>query len=383
MNAETQFATIEGGFRITVLILVLCFCSLITTGSALADDQLEGIGVSLAGPEFGGRTEGFCNLTPGTVDVDYVFPNEDTIQFFASHEADFLRLPIRWERLQLQPGGPLNESYLKHILVFCDFAQKHNISVLVDLHNYGRYRLKVNGEVQSIVIDQLVDGKIPVSREHLADFWRRLAARLTFHKAVIGYGLMNEPHDMGDSDWKKISQAAVDSIRTVDRKTTIVVAGDEWSSAINFERANGADAWITDSIGPIVYEAHLYFDSDTSGEYKHSFAAEAKLDRDFDNRAIHRISPFLQWCTKNSVRGIVGEVGCPADLRWKTHFQSSVSKCMKNNVSVCYWAAGPWWDNYPLSIQPQNNQPAPQWRWLLESKRQTNIKLTHKLVDKP
>lgn len=381
MNAATQFCTNENRFRITVLILVLCLCSLVSTDTALAENQFDGIGVSLAGPEFGDKADGFCNLNPGTIDVDYVFPDEKTIQFFANHDADFLRLPIRWERLQFKPGGPLNEAYLKHIFDFCDCAQRHNIDVLVDLHNYGRYRLKLNGEVQSIVIDQNINGQVPVSRDHFAGLWRRLAARLVFHRAVIGYGLMNEPHAMGDSDWKKISQAAVDAIRKVDRQTTIVVAGDQWSSAINFKRVNGTKAWISDSIGPIVYEAHLYFDGDTSGEYKDSFATEAKLDRTFDRRAIDRISPFIQWCKKNAVQGMVGEVGCPADLRWKTHLQSAVSKCLKNDVSVCYWAAGPWWGDYLLSIEPQNNQPAPQWRWVLETKRQTNQKLTYKLVD--
>ena len=378
MKAATQF-TNECMFRITVVFLVLCVHGLVSKGSAQTD-RLQGIGVSLAGPEFGGDKTTFCNLRPGVVDVDYVFPKEETVQFFTGQGADFLRLPIRWERLQSQPGGSLDESYLKHILVFCDFARKHKIGVLVDLHNYGRYRRKSNGAVQAIVIDQKVDGQIPVSRDHFADLWRRLATRLALHQAVIGYGLMNEPHDMGDSDWKAISQTAVNSIRTVDRRTTIVVAGDQWSSAVNFAEANGARAWISDLIGPIVYEAHLYFDSDAAGKYQRSFATEAKLDRNLGNRADLRINPFLQWCQKNSVRGILGEVGSPADLRWKPLLQTAASRCLKQDVPVCYWAAGPWWDQYPLSIQPKDNQPAAQWRWLLETKQKSPEHLPRNLL---
>jgi endoglucanase len=31
-----------------------------------------------------------------------------------------------------------------------------------------------------------------------------------------------------------------------------------------------------------------------------------------------------------------------------------------NNIKASYWAAGPWWKDYPLSIQPENNRDQPQ-----------------------
>ncbi len=41
---------------------------------------------------------------------------------------------------------------------------------------------------------------------------------------------MNEPHDT-QGLWPRAAQTAVDSIRTVDMKTPIFIAGDSWSSA--------------------------------------------------------------------------------------------------------------------------------------------------------
>ena len=32
----------------------------------------------------------------------------------------------------------------------------------------------------------------------------------------------------------------------------------------------------------------------------------------------------------------------------------------ENNISGSYWAAGPWWRNYPLSIEPVEGKDQPQ-----------------------
>lgn len=348
----------------------MCLGALLPSSAAAAPQWSGGSGVSLAGPEFGGHDEAFSNLNPGKQNIDYVFPQEETIAFFASHGADFIRLPFRWERIQSQPGGALDSAYLKAIRKVCDGARRHNIGVVLDLHNYGRYRFQSKKQVFEIVIDEVIDGKAPVSRDHFADLWSRLATQLRRHPAVIGYGLMNEPHDMGDSNWKKMSQTAVDSIRKVDRTTTILVGGDQWSSAAKFESVNGSKAWIHDPSDKTVYEAHLYFDADASGKYVRSYAKEKRLDPKIAQRAQQRLTPFLNWCQKNKVRGIIGECGCPSDRQWKPLLQHIVTACLQEGHSVCYWAAGPWWDKHPLSVEPQANVQMPQWVWLIDAKNE-------------
>ena len=49
---------------------------------------------------------------------------------------------------------------------------------MLDLHNYGRYRLASGEHARSVTIDESVNGMVPVPREAFADFWRRLAAEL-------------------------------------------------------------------------------------------------------------------------------------------------------------------------------------------------------------
>lgn len=343
------------------------------------------IGVSLAGAEFGDQRKWFSNKNSGKFNVDYIFPGDETIRFFANHDVDFFRLPILWERVQPQLSQPLDPFYLNKIIKFCDQSHRRGIKVIIDLHNYGRYRLHEGDQSRTFVIDQVVENKTPVSRADFADVWKRLAQELTNHPAVIGYGLMNEPHTMGNSNWKAISQNAVSAIRSVDKETHILIAGEHWSSAEKFTSSNGSRAWIDDPSKRIIYEAHLYFDHDSSGRYQRSFESELKKDRRMLERAQDRLQPFLKWCKETNSHGIIGEVGCPANANWKPLLEHTINSCLKENIPVCYWAAGPWWGDYRLSVQPaenqtdtqRSNQLAPQWRWLVNAKKNANKLLLH------
>lgn len=328
-------------------------------------------GVSLAGPEFGTHLPEFSNEQPGELGKDYVFPRPQTVKYFADAGIRLIRLPLTWERIQPRLGGELDPAYLAEAKKVLRAAQEHNAIVIIDLHNYGRYRLSENGTAREYVIDQEVAGRRPVSQTHFADLWKRLTIELRSERAVAGYGLMNEPHDMGKSNWKEISQRAVDAIRKIDRHTAIVVSGDDWSSAERFSKANGDKPWIRDPANHIVYEAHCYFDKDGSGKYRQSFAAEAKADPEIANRGVKRAQPFLDWCQRNAVRGLIGEFGTPADQSWREVTQRFLKSCNQAQVGVCYWAAGEWWGDYLLSIQPNEDSKsiAPQLRWLQDVNR--------------
>ena len=131
-------------------------------------------------------------------------------------------------------GQPLDPAELSRIRQIVAWAARVGARIVLDTHNYGRYQLSLFGRPRSLVIDEKIDGSVAVSREHFADYWRRLAEAFAGNQAVVGLGLMNEPHDMGQSDWKAISQAAVDAVRTVNREAFVIVAGNGWSNAERF-----------------------------------------------------------------------------------------------------------------------------------------------------
>jgi endoglucanase len=174
---------------------------------------------------------------------------------------------------------------------------------------------------------------------------------------------MNEPHDMGSSDWKLISQAAVDAIRQTGDRKRILVPGNSYSNSDRFAEINGPLAWITDPANQVAYEAHCYFDSDYSGTYAKSYDQEQADDSDLEYRGVRRVLQFVGWCAANGVPGFLGELGVPGDdPRWLRVLGHALRALDHAGVDCCWWAAGEWWGNYRLSLQPRDEfrKSAPQ-----------------------
>jgi endoglucanase len=298
---------------------------------------------------------------------NYTYNSEPTVAYFCAQGFSLLRLPLRWERLQPRLGQALDAAELSRVKAFIGWARKHGGEVILDVHNYGRYVLG-GGLPRECVIDDSAAGPAAVTRGNFADLWRQVSAAFRDEPAVYAYGLMNEPHDMGRSDWAGISQAAVDAIRGEGDRKRILVAGDGWSNAERFAEVNGRRAWVRDAAGAVLYEAHCYFDHDHSGRYEADYAAELAADPRLEERGARRLRPFLRWCQANRVRGFVGEFGVPGDdPRWLAVLARFLGALDGAGLEGCYWAAGDWWGAYPLSIQPGpgSQSPAPQLQALL------------------
>src|SRR5262249_44860743 len=161
------------------------------------------------------------------------------------------------------------------------------------------------------------------------------------------YGLMNEPHDMGRSEWKAISQAAVDAIRGAGDRKCILVCGDGWSGAHTFARANGLRAWVKDPAGRVAYEAHCYFDQDHTGRYRRPYAEERARDPQLEWRGAERLLAFVGWCRTNGVPGFVGEFGIPVgEPGWERVLAGMLEVMDRAGLDGCWWAAGEWWRGY-------------------------------------
>jgi endoglucanase len=79
---------------------------------------------------------------------------------------------------------------------------------------------------------------------------------------------------------------------------------------------------------------------------------------------------FLDWCRRNGVPGLLGEFGIPGhDAGWQIVMRKALAELPGTEVAACYWAAGEWWHDYALSLQPSDDfgQPAPQLAVLKES----------------
>ncbi|MDB5172283.1 MAG: endoglucanase [Phycisphaerales bacterium] len=362
MNRRDFLSTAAAGFSTAGLYAMPAAISL----SAHSLPRLRG--VTLAGAEFGVKPGEFTNESPGEHGRAYLYNSERTVAYFAGHGFSLFRIPFRWERIQPRLGEALDAVELGRLREMVGHVKAHGGQAILDVHNFARYAVQRDEEAVEIIIDQ-EPGGFAVTRKNFADLWRRLSDVFRGESAIYGYGLMNEPHHMGTSDWKLISQAAVEALRANNDKTLLLIPGLDWSSAERFADANGTRAWINDPADHIAYEAHCYFDHDSSGTYKQSYDKELEQDKALEHRGVRRLIQFAGWCAVNGVRGFVGEYGVPNDdPRWLLCLRHFLDALDKIGMPGCYWAAGEWWgDADRLSIQPRRNwaEPAAQLKVLV------------------
>ena len=315
---------------------ILCLFLLTLTGPADdgVDPEIQMIGVNLAGAEFG--------RTPGVFNKDYTYPGAKQFDYCQRKGLRVVRLPFKWERIQPKLMGPLDNAEVDRMDGVVELARERDLRLLLDMHNYARY----GGELI---------GTAAVPSAAFADVWARLAEHYRDEETIFAFGIMNEPHAT-KGRWPTAAQACVNAIRKVDEKHTILVCGDGWSGAHSWKRINGGFL-LSDPADRLVYEAHQYFDHDHSGSYKRSYDGEGA----YPTVGVDRLQPFLKWLKEHNARGFIGEFGVPDnDPRWLVVLDNTLAEMRRHQIGGTYWAAGPWWGNYPLSLEPRNGQDRPQ-----------------------
>jgi endoglucanase len=73
---------------------------------------------------------------------------------------------------------------------------------------------------------------------------------------------------------------------------------------------------------------------------------------------VERLKPFVDWLEERNAIGFIGEFGVPAnagdDPRWLETLAVFVRRLRELQMPGCYWAGGPWWGGYALSIEPRD-----------------------------
>lgn len=313
-------------------------------GNSAARISPAPFGVNLAGGEFG--------QLPGVYGTHYIYPNTGELDYYNSKGLKLIRLPFKWERLQPVMNAALDATELSRVMSVVDQANARGLSILLDCHNYGRRN--INGT-------NFIIGTPEVPVQALKDFWTRMAEAFKTKSNIWAYDLMNEPHDMlASPTWFDIAQEAINGIRSTDQNTDIVVSGDGWSSPGVFGTPGSGSDVLKNLIDPsnkLIFQAHVYFDKNNSGTYQGSYDVEAG----YPNRGVDRVKPFIDWLAANNKIGFIGEYGIPAnDSRWLVVLDNFLKYIQANDVNGTYWAGGPWWGTYPLSIEPDANGDKPQ-----------------------
>ena len=314
-------------------------------------------GINWAGAEFAG------GVLPGKEGTNYFWPNAQSLDYWQSKGVTLVRVPFKWERLQPELNGPFDAEYLKRLKETIDLIAERKMVAALDMHNYNRYRGRVIGIEET-------------SRAAYGQVWRELAKEFKGHPGVWGYGLMNEPYD-SQGTWPANAQAAIDGIRSADKETMILVAGEHWSSTRSWRKYNeNLHKEIKDPSDNLRYEGHFYFDRDSSGTYKASYEEEmAKADtpgQNDENVGVTRMEPFVAWLKEHNLKGFIGEFGVPAgtpndDPRWMEAFERAVAYMKANDLPCTVWSAGTHWGKRnAYAVEPRDGQDTPQAKVLFK-----------------
>ncbi|KTT22744.1 glycoside hydrolase family 5 protein [Pseudomonas rhizoryzae] len=308
----------------------------LSAGAAQAE-PVSLVGLNLSGAGFAPQ------VLPGINGTNYIFPVEAYFQQWSARGVKLIRFPIIWERLQPKLGGPLDSAYVALVNQTFGYAQKHGIKIILDLHNYARYRGQVIG----------TSG---VSYARYQEIMTHIARQWSGQSSLYAYDIMNEPHD-AMAYWPTAAQYGINGVRAVDSTRPVIVEGNGWSSATRWAEFNDALLGLKDPANNIIFSAHSYFDENAGGSYDKTDVN--KLDA---NYGVTRVKPFVDWLKKNGKRGYIGEFGVPDNNpRWNLLMDNMLAYLKQNCIPASYWAAGPGWGSYFMSVEPINGQERPQW----------------------
>lgn len=279
--------------------------------------DLNLMGINLASPCFGSNV-------PGTYNKDWTYPNRDHFKKYADMGMNLVRLPFKWERMQLALNGGFDAAELKRMDDCFQWAEELKMYIFPDMHNY--LRRKVNGKEQMI-------GSSGCPTSAFIDFWVKMAKHYKGHKALFGYDIMNEPYPIQPS-WAGIAQQTYDAIQKVD-DTFVLVNGGHWANAHGWASKNPGFPLKGDNI---IYQAHCYTDSNAGGLFNN------RSEQINPQIGVQRLKEWVEWLKKHDAMGLLGELSAPYNMPTAiAALNEQIKYMIKENIPMTYWAGGPWW----------------------------------------
>lgn len=261
---------------------------------------------------------------PGTFGQSYIYPKFEDLYYFKAKGVRLLRIPFRAPRVQHVVGGELDydadKSDIKALAAVVKEAERLGMWVMLDLHDfceraidgslyeYGVAGRRVWDESKKSWGNWEAMSEVILTKEHLADLWKKIATEFKDYKNIWGYDLMNEPKGIDINVLFDDYQTTINAIREVDTNAQIVVEGKNYAGAAGWEGSSDKLKDLVDPCNKLVYQAHTYFDKDNSGTYQKTYDQEVGTNSEVYKQ---RLDPFVAWLEKNNKKGMIGEYGVP------------------------------------------------------------------------
>ena len=307
----------------------LAACLMLSSaGTGLAAQCLRGANV--AGAEFGD--------TIGKLGTTHFYPTRETLTYLAGKGMNAVRFPFKWERLQPVLYKPFDMNELQPLINSVAMAKSMGFKVILSPHTNARHFGK-----------QIGSREVPTSA--FADFWQRLASLYASDNDII-FLLQNEPDFMDAAFWLPSANAGIAAIRATGADNMILVPGTIWTSAFHWyaEQNGGSNAQVmngvVDPLDNYAYDIHQYPDEDFSGTHRTCPAKDTAIE------ALQRVTDWLKASGKRAILSEFGGTSSPDCLKAIDEMAGFVNANPDTWIGWTYWAAGDWWGDYPLSIQP-------------------------------
>lgn len=298
---------------------------------------LQYLGIAYSGAEFTTNQLADWHLP-------VVFPTDANLDYYASKGMNILRLPILWEQLQPTKGGAFDQAYIDRITHVIDYAATKGMTIVVDVHNFGR------------AYGELIGGPVVTSADFAA-MWGELAGALKDRGNVM-LGLMNEPNEQTPADWLVSANAAIAAVRAAGAAQTILVAGSAWDGAYNWLTSGNAATigkGVVDPLNKYAFEVHQYLDLTASGGVATPVSADI---------GVQRLQAITQWALQNNQKLFLGEFGVGTDATSLSALDKMLTYMAQHAdawLGGTYWAAG---NNNYFSIDPVGGSDRPQMNLL-------------------
>ena len=82
---------------------------------------------------------------------------------------------------------------------------------------------------------------------------------------------------------------------------------------------------------------------------------------------VERLEKFTAWCRAHHQHGFLGEYGASDSPEASVAIENMLAYMEKNRdvwTGFTWWSAGPWWGDYPFSVEPTGAQDRPQMQVL-------------------
>ncbi len=294
-------------------------------------------GVNIAGGEFGGLKAVYGK--------NYIYPDAAQMRAFRTAGMNVFRVPMRWERLQPALKQPLDAAEMARIDMIVAIAAGMGASVILDIHNYGRYARQPLGS-----------HAVPTAA--LRDLWVRLATRYRNNDRVI-FGLMNEPVKISATAWAAAAHDALLGIRATGARNLVLVPGAYWSGAHSWTRvganpSNGdAMTGFRDPADNMAFDFHQYFDANASGTTANCVTPAI---------AEKRLAVATAWLRATGNRGMLTEFGVARAPECAAVLVAALQHMAANKewLGWTIWGSSAWFGTYHFNLYPFQSPPPPQ-----------------------